>query len=244
MMIDAGDYPGALTALRKHLVIHPNDHEANYWVATTLFKANRGSEAEAVFRRLTTNRPDDDRCAYGLALSLLQLGRTEEARIWLETALAKNPRLERARKKLDELNPRVQRNPEFQQQAAHPERRGTLVGQARRVRLQTRSDPWITRGQIFTLTFLLERRDPSGQPLPPVSVQLEASLIEGQPPAEGDWVRVPGHAKPGKQLEVTEFRNLTTDLLVRARRGQRTLVLAMLVLLFLGFIAFAVSIGR
>jgi DNA replication protein DnaC len=73
----------------------------------------------------------------------------------------------------------------------------------------------------------------------PTSVQLEASQIDGQPPAEGDWIRVPGRPKPGKQLQITEFRNLSTDLIVRARSGQRRLMLVILALAVVSFIVFA-----
>jgi Flp pilus assembly protein TadD len=59
-------------------------------------------EAEAAFRRLAKQTPDDDRYSYGLALALLQLDRQDEARTWLKNALATNPRLERSRKKLAE----------------------------------------------------------------------------------------------------------------------------------------------
>jgi len=239
-MIDARNYAGALTALQKHLQAQPNDFEATYWYATALLKAGQASEAEAAFRRLAKQKPDDDRCSYGLALALLKLDRKDEARTWLNNALATNPRLERARKKLDALDSNTQRANEFQPKPATAHRPGTLVGQARRVRLQTRSDPWIGRAQIFTLTFVLDQHNEAGQPLPAINVQLEGAQIDGQPPADGDWVRVPGDPVQGKQLQITEFRNLTTDLVVRARSGQRTLQLAIVGAFVVAFIVFAV----
>ncbi len=242
-LIDAGEYAAAFTTLDRILEAKPDDFEAMYWYATALYRTGRNVEAEAAFRRLVGERPEEDRLSYGLALSLLRLGRRDEARTWLGAALAVNPTLDRAREKLAELGDQG-KSVDFVQMNVSPE---ALVGQAHRIRLQARRDPWIGGAQIFTLTFRVDRVDESGNPLPPVSVRVEGPAIHGEQPAEGDWVEVAGRWERGGALRAREFRNLTTNEIIQTQSGTRMLqyaIVGLFVVTFIVFAAWGISANR
>jgi tetratricopeptide (TPR) repeat protein len=103
-MIDAGNTSAAVQVLDPYLHKHPQDAEALYWYATALYRSKDNNNAEKAFRRLVTEAPKDDRASYGLAITLIRLNRLEDARYWLQATLNLNPKLDRARKSLEELD--------------------------------------------------------------------------------------------------------------------------------------------
>nr|WP_262891525.1 tetratricopeptide repeat protein [Adhaeribacter radiodurans] len=103
-MIDSRRYPEAIQALDQYLGQHPKDPEVLHLYGIALSRSGDNTRAETIFRRMIEVAPGDDRGNYNLALTLIRLGRTEEARKWLKAALDANPSLDRARRRLEDLN--------------------------------------------------------------------------------------------------------------------------------------------
>lgn len=66
-------------------------------------------------------------------------------------------------------------------------------------------------------SFRVDAWDESGQPQPPVTVEMRGTRFEGSI-AEGDWVELAGRAPSGVVVHPRTIRNLTMNCVVTARR--------------------------
>ncbi|MGY1636022.1 hypothetical protein ACI78V_05120 [Geodermatophilus sp. SYSU D00742] len=87
-------------------------------------------------------------------------------------------------------------------------------------------------------TFRVERYDSAGNRLPPTPVLMRGFSFNGAL-HDGDLVQVDAGGRPGETLEVDEVRNLTTNVVVRARKAPMWvwLLRAVAVAAFLIFVA-------
>jgi tetratricopeptide (TPR) repeat protein len=189
----------------------PDEIETLYRRGTAFYQAGNHMSAESAFRQMVALVSVDDqatysRAAYSLALPLIGLGQTTEARKWLEAALAANPKFERARKRLDDLTrpiePATPRCPP-------PTSPGNIVGQARKINRRSERNPWLNNSQIVIWNLRIERIDESGHPLPPVPVELRGKNIVGDL-TDGDCVEIPGSWRPGSSSRLSTLQNRTT----------------------------------
>lgn len=67
-------------------------------------------------------------------------------------------------------------------------------------------------------TFRVNSFDAAGAPQPPVAVELRGLTITGSI-ADGDWVEIEGHGRPGELREIRRLRNISLNAPVVAEGG-------------------------
>lgn len=87
---------------------------------------------------------------------------------------------------------------------------GKVAGQARAFQASMEQDPVNPQWQWTVWRFRLERFDPAGNRLTPVSVEMRGRSFRGAV-TDGDWIEVGGAPVGGDTLRVTRVRNLTTE---------------------------------
>lgn len=113
--------------------------------------------------------------------------------------------------------------------------------------MQARSeqDPLTSQRQFTVVTFRVERYDQAGNRLAPLAVQMRGQTFEGVV-SEGDWVEVAGGKVRDGTLHVDQVRNLTTNVVVRAKGADRGaaywIVVGVMVLIVAGVVLVAIMI--
>jgi len=245
-LIEREQYRDAQQLLEPILAADPNDANAWHLYGTATYRAGDLDGAERAFRRRLAVVPDDPVAHYSLAVALRDRGSTDDAIKHLYQALALRPDFAPARERLAELEkppaqpppaPKEKKPPASDAPAASSA--SEIVGVATAVRSRVAPDPWLGRGQITVLTFRVSRHDASGNPLPPVPVELRGAEIDGDI-LEGDPVRVPGAWRPGRRVRPHTVTNLRTLQEIRGRQGVRGIQLLILALFLIAFATFVV----
>lgn len=97
------------------------------------------------------------------------------------------------------------------------------------------------RGPVIVWDFRLERRDPSGNPLPRVPVEMRGRAFVGSI-NNGDWVEVSGQWRRGVILRPARVMNLSTGVVVRAKGATIGIVQILGILMFLALLLFALAV--
>ena len=86
-----GHYDAALDAFRRIAAANPRDHEARVWIARLHGWMGNPELAEPVYRSIVLEDPANIDATFGLGLTLVELGRTEEGIEMLERAETAQP---------------------------------------------------------------------------------------------------------------------------------------------------------
>jgi hypothetical protein len=122
---------------------------------------------------------------------------------------------------------------------------GRILGEARGVQARSEQDPLVSQRQLTVVSFRVERYDEAGNRLAPVAVQMRGQTFEGAV-SEGDWVEVTGGKVRDGTVQVDRVRNLTTNVVVRAKGADHSpiywIVVGVMVLIVAGVALVAILI--
>jgi hypothetical protein len=223
--------------------------EELYQAGNRLYQERSYAAAEAVFRQMCDAVPPEGkeagRAHYSLALCLLHLDRTGEARQALNQALRADPGLERAKDRLREIDAAQAAPPP---PAGPPDRApappasggsGPIMGTATKIRRSTTGSPWIARATNSELAFRLVVSSGATEATA-VAVALHGPRILGSV-EDGDQIQLPAGWRPG--VSPSQVLNLTTGETVRVASGGRVVQWVILAVFLIAFAAFAIWVA-